>query len=85
MNEISIGEARVGDYALFRSGPRRIERITIPGGLMRFIQIGNGRIGGGDSWATTVADGVRTTCYLPSDLVMLKVTAALRSERTDAE
>jgi len=78
MNIIPICEARVGDYAQFRSGLRRIESVSSTG--LRFIQLQSGRIGGRDWWKKTEPDGERTTLYLPSDLQHMGVTHARSSQ-----
>lgn len=72
---VAITDAKPGDFALFRSGPRRIESIALDGSIY-LVQIGTGRIGGRGWSKRTEPNGFRTTLYAPSDLVNMGVSRA---------
>ena len=78
-------EIRVGDFILFHSGPRRVERVH--GGInpgYSFVQLRPGQIGGGPDYPasgkTTMPDGVRLTIYHKTDLRGMDVTGVARKK-----
>ncbi len=63
---MTVRDARAGDWVIFKSGPRRVVEVYNRG--LTFVQLVNGRIGGGGKFKTTHADGERTTTYTWWDL-----------------